>query len=118
MSSLVTCIGIIFGGASQEHDVSIQSARTVINALTHEANASRFVVSPIYIDLQGSWWSSDIAKKALNKENHNLDLLENVKLFYKNNKEKELIEKSIVRLESKFQRKIVTYVRKLSLIHI
>ena len=32
--------------------------------------------------------------------------------FYKNNEEKELIEKSIVRLESKFQRKIVTYVRK------
>ena len=32
--------------------------------------------------------------------------------FYKNNEEKKLIEKSIVRLESKFQRKIVTYVRK------
>tara|TARA_B100000965_G_scaffold91302_1_gene74403 strand:+ start:148 stop:714 length:567 start_codon:yes stop_codon:yes gene_type:complete len=32
--------------------------------------------------------------------------------FYKNNEEKQLIEKSIVRLESKFQRKIVTYVRK------
>ena len=30
---------------------------------------------------------NESSKKALNKENHNLDLLENVKLFYKNNKE-------------------------------
>ena len=28
---------------------------------------------------------NESSKKALNKENHNLDLLENVKLFYKNN---------------------------------
>jgi len=67
MPSSKTYVGVVFGGASQEHDVSIQSASTVINALKHEINASRFNVSPIYIDLQGSWWSFDIAEKALKK---------------------------------------------------
>jgi len=32
--------------------------------------------------------------------------------FYKNNKEKDLIKKSIIKLENRFKRKIVTYVRK------
>ena len=38
--------------------------------------------------------------------------------FYENNKQKDLIEKSIMNLEKKFERKIVTYVRKFDTFYI
>ena len=60
-------VGVVFGGASSEHDVSIKSAATVINALRAKNNASRFTVKLVYIDQQGRWWSENIAQKALEK---------------------------------------------------
>lgn len=60
-------VGVVFGGASSEHDVSIKSAATVINALRAKNNASRFTVKLVYIDQQGRWWSENIAQKALQK---------------------------------------------------
>ncbi len=60
-------IGVVFGGISGEHDVSIKSALTVINALNIGANKDLFKVLPIYIDIQGQWWGQDIAEKALKK---------------------------------------------------
>ena len=44
-------VGVIFGGRSGEHDVSLRSARAVIGALDPE----RFEVVPIGIDRQGRW---------------------------------------------------------------
>ena len=67
MPSSKICVGVVFGGASREHNVSIKSAKTVINALKSEGNATRFQVIPIYIDLEGRWWPDDIAEKALQK---------------------------------------------------
>ena len=60
-------VGVVFGGASSEHDVSIKSAATVIKALRAKNNASRFTVKLVYIDQQGRWWSENIAQKALQK---------------------------------------------------
>ncbi len=65
MPSSKTHVGVIFGGASPEHNVSIQSARTIINALNHKLNVSRFSVTPIYIDIEGRWWPFEIARRAL-----------------------------------------------------
>ena len=63
-----TSVGIIFGGKSGEHDVSIKSALTIINALGSGTNLNTYKVVPIYIDLQGRWWDSKIANDALKKK--------------------------------------------------
>ncbi|MDP6834324.1 MAG: D-alanine--D-alanine ligase family protein [Prochlorococcaceae cyanobacterium ETNP1_MAG_9] len=67
MHSSKTYVGVVFGGASSEHNVSIQSAATVIKALQTQSNASKFAVKLIYIDQQGRWWSENVAQKALQK---------------------------------------------------
>ena len=67
MKDSKTSVGVIFGGNSGEHDVSIKSALTIIDALQHEENLKIYHVIPLYIDLQGRWWESNIANKALIK---------------------------------------------------
>jgi len=54
-------IGLVFGGASGEHPVSIRSAATVLRGLRSGANACRYAVSCFYIDTEGRWWGSDLA---------------------------------------------------------
>jgi D-alanine-D-alanine ligase len=44
-------IGVLFGGKSAEHEVSIQSAQSIINAI----DRNRFEVIPIGIDRTGRW---------------------------------------------------------------
>lgn len=44
-------IGIIYGGSSTEHDVSIMSANSVIKNLDKE----KYEIYPIYIDTNGKW---------------------------------------------------------------
>jgi D-alanine-D-alanine ligase len=58
-------IGLVFGGASGEHAVSIRSAVTVIGALESGANSERFSVLPYYIDQQGRWWGEAVARSVL-----------------------------------------------------
>ena len=65
MSTIPTRVGLIFGGASGEHAVSIRSAATVAGALRSGANASRYALSCFYIDLQGRWWGSALADAVL-----------------------------------------------------
>ncbi|KZR89988.1 D-alanine--D-alanine ligase family protein [Synechococcus sp. MIT S9508] len=60
-------VGVVFGGASGEHDVSIRSASTVIKALTDPSNRERFQVTPLYIDREGRWWPDTIAKRVLER---------------------------------------------------
>ena len=67
MSKNKECIGVVFGGASGEHNVSIKSAQTVIKALTNGINSHQFQIVCIYIDKQGRWWGKEVAQKALNK---------------------------------------------------
>lgn len=48
-------VGVIFGGRSSEHEVSLVSATSVINALDKE----KYEIVPIGITPQGRWVSSD-----------------------------------------------------------
>ncbi len=48
-------IGVIFGGRSSEHEVSLQSAATVMSAL----DEAGYDVAPIGIDIEGRWITSD-----------------------------------------------------------
>lgn len=45
-------VGVLFGGKSAEHEVSIQSAQSIIGAIDEE----RFEVVPIGIDRAGKWY--------------------------------------------------------------
>jgi len=64
-SSLPVRVGLVFGGASGEHPVSIRSAATVLRGLRSGANASRYAVSCFYIDTEGRWWGSELADAVL-----------------------------------------------------
>ena len=46
-------VGVIFGGRSGEHEVSIRSAASVIGAIDRK----KYEVIPIAISLEGKWWS-------------------------------------------------------------
>ena len=58
-------VGVVFGGASGEHAVSIRSAITVVGALRRGANADRYRLSCFYIDQQGRWWPQAVAEAVL-----------------------------------------------------
>ncbi len=59
------CIGLIFGGLSNEHEVSISSAKTVFQAFNSEINKERFTVKAFYINKYGDWLDSDSSEKIL-----------------------------------------------------
>ena len=59
------CIGLIFGGYSNEHDVSISSAKTVFQALNSEIIKQSFTVKAFYINRNGDWVDSDLSEKIL-----------------------------------------------------
>jgi D-alanine-D-alanine ligase len=49
-------VGVIFGGRSSEHEVSLNSAQSVMRAL----NPDKYEVIPIGIDKNGRWLSGDV----------------------------------------------------------
>src|SRR6202790_4203342 len=49
--------GVLYGGRSGEHEVSLQSAASVINHLDRD----RFEIVPVTIDKQGCWHLNDIS---------------------------------------------------------
>ncbi len=65
------CIGLIFGGCSNEHDVSISSAKAVFKAFNSEINKERFIVRAFYINKHGDWLDSDGSEKILIDEIEN-----------------------------------------------
>lgn len=56
-------LGIIFGGRSAEHEVSIQSARNVIAALDRD----KYELTLIGIDRDGQWYSNDASQFLLDQ---------------------------------------------------
>ena|SRR3990167_91305 len=44
-------VGVLFGGESGEHEVSIISARSILNYI----DKTKFDVTPIYINKKGGW---------------------------------------------------------------
>tara|TARA_B100000965_G_scaffold209343_1_gene174983 strand:- start:51 stop:1118 length:1068 start_codon:yes stop_codon:yes gene_type:complete len=65
------CIGIIFGGNSNEHDVSICSAKTVFKALISKANEKRFRIKAFYINKNGVWFDNNQSLAILKENNVN-----------------------------------------------
>ncbi|KGG00209.1 MULTISPECIES: D-alanine--D-alanine ligase family protein [Prochlorococcus] len=59
------CIGLIFGGYSNEHEVSISSAKTVFQAFKSEINKERFIIKAFYINKFGDWLDSYSSEKIL-----------------------------------------------------
>lgn len=49
-------VGVIFGGRSVEHEISVISALQTINAI----DSDKFKVNPIYIDKTGKWFTGEI----------------------------------------------------------
>lgn len=58
-------VGLLFGGRSGEHEVSVRSAHAIANALKQEGNPNKYEVVPFYIQKDGIWQSSDLATKIL-----------------------------------------------------
>src|SRR2546423_15701871 len=54
-------IGVIFGGRSGEHEVSVRSARSVIDAI----DKSKYEVVPIAITKEGNWLAPAAAAELL-----------------------------------------------------
>src|SRR5438309_11468355 len=50
-------VAVLYGGRSGEHEVSLQSAASVINHLDRD----RFEIVPVAIDKQGRWHLNDVS---------------------------------------------------------
>ena len=57
-------IGVLFGGRSTEHEVSILSAQSIISAM----DPQRFEAVPLYIDKEGRWVVGDSLKRLVSDE--------------------------------------------------
>ena len=66
-------VGIIFGGRSAEHEVSLQSAKNVIEAI----NKDKYEPVLIGVDKKGKWLLADSSKFLLNSGNPKLIKLNN-----------------------------------------
>ncbi len=58
-------IGVVFGGKSAEHEVSLQSAKNILEAI----DKSKYEVVLLGIDKQGEWHLNDASGFLLNAEN-------------------------------------------------
>ncbi|PZD73216.1 D-alanine--D-alanine ligase [Acaryochloris thomasi RCC1774] len=58
-------VGLLFGGCSREHEVSIISAQAIYQALQAPSNLAQYNIKPFYITKVGSWHSGDVAEQVL-----------------------------------------------------
>jgi D-alanine-D-alanine ligase len=58
-------VGLLFGGCSGEHEVSISSARAIAQALSAEQNANKYELLPVYIQKDSVWQSGEISQGVL-----------------------------------------------------
>ncbi len=58
-------VGLLFGGRSGEHEVSISSARAIAKALSAEQNADKYEILPFYIQKDGNWLAGEAPQKVL-----------------------------------------------------
>ncbi|MCS6813602.1 MAG: D-alanine--D-alanine ligase, partial [Cyanobacteria bacterium] len=58
-------VGLLFGGRSGEHEVSIRSAQAIARALTIGQNVDNYDVIPFYIHKDGRWQAGDTAQQVL-----------------------------------------------------
>ena len=62
-------VGLLFGGCSGEHEVSIRSAKAIATALTQGKNTDQYELIPIYIQKDGRWQPSDFSQQVLDSDN-------------------------------------------------
>ena len=58
-------VGLLFGGCSGEHEVSIRSAKAIATALSQGKNTTKYELIPIYIQKDGRWQTSDFSQQVL-----------------------------------------------------
>jgi D-alanine-D-alanine ligase len=58
-------VGLLFGGRSGEHEVSISSARAIANALNAGQNQDKYELLPFYIQKDGCWLAGQTPQKIL-----------------------------------------------------
>ena len=58
-------VGLLFGGRSGEHEVSIISARAIAQALSLEENANKYEILAFYIQKDGVWQAGEVAQQVL-----------------------------------------------------
>ena len=80
------CVGIIFGGQSNEHAISIESAKAIFAALNSDINKKKFSTKVFYINKNGKWFDSEDSQLILEqaKDIDNFiahSLFENIKIF-------------------------------------
>ena len=75
-------IGIIFGGVSTEHDVSVVSGISVLNNI----NKEKYEVYPIYIDKEGKWYKylGEAKDIKVGDKIDQLQIIENIIEYLKN----------------------------------
>lgn len=78
-------LGVVFGGMSTEHDVSIVSGTSIIKNL----NKRKYDIFPIYITKEGNWYKyikniDDIQILKIGEEIENIQKIENLTEYIKN----------------------------------
>jgi D-alanine-D-alanine ligase len=63
----VLSVGLLFGGRSGEHEVSIRSAQAIAHGLSLSNNATRYCVIPFYIQKSGHWLAPDASQAILDQ---------------------------------------------------
>lgn len=58
-------VGLVFGGRSGEHEVSIISAQAIAKGLTTPPNTDKYALIPFYITKNGAWVGAEIAASIL-----------------------------------------------------
>jgi D-alanine-D-alanine ligase len=58
-------VGLLFGGCSGEHEVSISSARAIAQAISSEQNAQKYELLLFYIQKDGRWLPGEMAQQVL-----------------------------------------------------
>ncbi len=58
-------VGLLFGGCSGEHEVSLRSAQAIARALEAGQNADQYQITPVYIQKDGRWQPGELAQQVL-----------------------------------------------------
>ncbi len=62
-------VGLLFGGCSGEHEVSIRSAKAIATALSTGKNTGKYELMPIYIEKDGRWQPTNFSQQVLESGN-------------------------------------------------
>ena len=61
-------VGLLFGGRSGEHEVSIVSASAIAKAILANGNAKKYELLPFYIQKDGIWQGVEVAQQVLDSK--------------------------------------------------